>query len=52
MSPAGWLPSTTYHHGKPLYSTVIDVETPTHIASTLQFASGAIGTIITSFDVW
>ncbi len=37
---------------KPLYGTVIDVETPTHIASTLQFASGAIGTIITSFDVW
>jgi len=37
---------------KPLYGTIIDVETPTHIASTLQFASGAIGTIITSFDVW
>ncbi|MCD6287094.1 MAG: Gfo/Idh/MocA family oxidoreductase [Anaerolineae bacterium] len=37
---------------KPLYGTVIDVETPTHIASTLQFESGAIGTIITSFDVW
>lgn len=37
---------------KPLYGTVVDVETPTHIASTLQFESGAIGTIITSFDVW
>jgi predicted dehydrogenase len=37
---------------QPLYGTVIDVETPTHIASTLQFASGAVGTIITSFDVW
>jgi predicted dehydrogenase len=37
---------------EPLYGTEIEVETPTHIASTLQFASGAIGTIITSFDVW
>ena len=37
---------------KPLYGTVVDVETPTHIASTLQFESGAVGTIITSFDVW
>ncbi|MCJ7551179.1 MAG: Gfo/Idh/MocA family oxidoreductase [Anaerolineae bacterium] len=37
---------------EPLYGTIIDVETPTHIASTLQFESGAIGTIITSFDVW
>lgn len=37
---------------QPLYGTEIEVETPTHIASTLQFASGAIGTIITSFDVW
>jgi predicted dehydrogenase len=37
---------------QPLYGTKIVVETPTHIASTLQFASGAIGTIITSFDVW
>jgi len=37
---------------QPLYGTVIDVETPTHISSTLEFASGAIGTIITSFDVW
>lgn len=37
---------------QPLYGTTIEVETPTHIASTLQFASGAVGTIITSFDVW
>jgi predicted dehydrogenase len=27
-------------------------ETPTHIAGVLDFANGAIGTIITSFDVW
>ncbi|MDF1515657.1 MAG: Gfo/Idh/MocA family oxidoreductase [Anaerolineae bacterium] len=37
---------------QPLYGTTIEVETPTHISSTLQFASGAIGNIITSFDVW
>ena len=31
---------------------IITVETPTHIASTLDFANGAIGTLVTSFDVW
>ncbi|RKP53410.1 Gfo/Idh/MocA family protein [Pararobbsia silviterrae] len=30
----------------------IKVNTPTHIASQLGFANGAIGTIVTSFDVW
>jgi predicted dehydrogenase len=30
----------------------ITVETPTHLAGVLDFASGAVGTIITSFDVW
>jgi predicted dehydrogenase len=35
------------HNGK-----VINVEVPTHVAGILNFASGAIGTIITSFDVW
>ena len=30
----------------------IKVEVPTHIAGTLDFASGAIATIVTSFDVW
>jgi predicted dehydrogenase len=29
----------------------IKVEVPTHVAGTLRFASGAIGTIITSFDI-
>ncbi len=29
----------------------IPVETPTHIAGVLDFASGAVGTLITSFDV-
>ena len=30
----------------------IQVNTPTHIASQLGFANGAIGTIVTSFDIW
>ena len=30
----------------------IPVEVPTHVAGVLDFASGAVGTIITSFDVW
>jgi predicted dehydrogenase len=37
---------------EPLYGTVIDVETPTHISGTLEFASGVIASITTSFDVW
>jgi predicted dehydrogenase len=30
----------------------IGVEIPTHISGVMDFASGAVGTIITSFDVW
>ncbi len=37
---------------RPKYGTVIEVDVPTHVAGVLEFASGAIGTIITSFDVW
>jgi predicted dehydrogenase len=37
---------------KPLEGTIIDVEVPTHVAGVLDFASGAIGTVITSFDVY
>lgn len=37
---------------QPKYGTVIQVDTPTHVAGNLEFANGAIGTIITSFDVW
>lgn len=37
---------------QPLYGTTIQVNTPTHVAGIMDFASGAIGTIITSFDVW
>jgi predicted dehydrogenase len=34
------------------YGKKIQVEVPTHIASVLDFASGAVGTLVTSFDVW
>jgi predicted dehydrogenase len=37
---------------EPKNGKVIDVEVPTHIAGVLDFANGAVGTIITSFDVW
>ena len=30
----------------------IDVDIPTHIAGVMDFASGPVGTILTSFDVW
>jgi len=36
---------------QPLYGTKIKVNTPTHVAGIMEFASGAIGTILTSFDV-
>ena len=37
---------------EPLSGDEIEVEVPTHVAGLLDFESGAIGTIITSFDVW
>lgn len=37
---------------KPRHGETIVVNTPTHIAATLDFASGAIGTITTSFDLY
>jgi predicted dehydrogenase len=33
------------------YGEIINVEVPTHIAGVLDFSSGAVGTIVTSFDV-
>ena len=36
---------------KPKYGQSVKVNTPTHIAGVLDFAAGAIGTLITSFDV-
>jgi predicted dehydrogenase len=35
----------------PRHGEIIDVEVPTHIAGTLEFACGAIVSIVTSFDV-
>ena len=32
--------------------TIIDVEVPTHVTGLMDFHNGAIGTIITTFDVW
>ncbi len=37
---------------KPKYGEMIEVNTPTHVVGVLDFASGPVGTIITSFDVW
>jgi predicted dehydrogenase len=37
---------------KPKYGQTITVNTPTHIAGVLDFANGAVATIVTSFDVW
>jgi len=37
---------------EPKYGTKIQVNTPTHIAGVMDFASGAVATIVTSFDVW
>ena len=36
----------------PKKGTTIPVTTPTHIATSLQFRSGVIGSLIASFDVW
>jgi predicted dehydrogenase len=33
------------------YGQTVKVETPTHLAGVMDFANGAVGTIITSFDV-
>jgi len=37
---------------QPKAGKIIQVEVPTHVAGVLDFAGGAVGTIITSFDVW
>jgi predicted dehydrogenase len=37
---------------EPLNGKVINVDVPTHIAGVLDFAGGAVATIITSFDVY
>ena len=37
---------------EPLRGTIIDVDVPTHVVGTLEFVNGAVGTVITSFDIW
>jgi len=37
---------------QPKKGTRITVDVPTHIAGVMDFVNGAVGTIITSFDVW
>ena len=37
---------------QPLFGKKIKVEVPTHVVGVLNFTSGAIATIVTSFDVW
>ncbi len=34
------------------HGTIINVDVPTHVAGIMDFENGAIGTILTSFDVW
>ena len=34
------------------FGKTVRVETPTHLAGTIDFANGAIATLVTSFDVW
>jgi len=36
---------------QPHYGTIVDVEVATHVAGQMEFADGAIGTIVQSFDV-
>ena len=36
----------------PQYGTMITVTTPTHVTGVLEFENGAVGNLITSFDVW
>ena len=43
---------TRHISSQPLAGGLIQVEVPTHIAGILEFDSGAIGEITTSFDVW
>ena len=37
---------------EPKNGTQIDVEIPTHVSGTVDFANGAVATVMTSFDVW
>ncbi len=37
---------------QPKYGRKIKVDVPTHVVGVMDFANGAVGTILTSFDVW
>jgi len=37
---------------QPRKGEIIRVNTPTHVAGVLDFHNGAVGTVITSFDIW
>lgn len=37
---------------EPKRGQIIHVQTPTHVASVLEFARGPVATLLTSFDVW
>jgi predicted dehydrogenase len=37
---------------QPKNGAIIHVEVPTHVAGVVDFANGAVGTIIMTFDVW
>lgn len=37
---------------EPRYGQQVQVNTPTHVAGLLEFHSGAVATLITSFEVW
>lgn len=37
---------------EPKFGKKVEVEVPTHVAGIMDFCSGAVATIITSFDVW
>ena len=37
---------------QPKNGTKINVDVPTHVAGVMDFANGAVGTLVTSFDVW
>jgi predicted dehydrogenase len=37
---------------QPKHGTQIKVNVPTHVAGIMDFANGAVGTLVTSFDVW
>ncbi|MCK5129925.1 MAG: Gfo/Idh/MocA family oxidoreductase [Clostridiales bacterium] len=43
---------TITNHKRNKFGKKIKVEVPTHIAGIMNFESGAVGTIVTSFDIW